>query len=334
MTAACRLSVVVIAYQMRREIVRTVQSLSPDGQRGVDAADYEIIVVDNGSPDPVTPDLFPADIPNLRVVSMPDPQPSPARALNYGASLARGAIIVSMIDGARMASPGCVRWMLDAFALPEIATAIVTSWHIGPDVQNRSVALGYDQAAEDALLATIDWQGDGYRLFDVSRALDPSSGTTAWFNPVTESNFIGVSRTDHARLGGFDEAFTSPGGGAVNLDFFKRAVDQLRRPVVSLVGEGTFHQVHGGVSTNVDEASHPWNAIHDEYRRIRGEDFAFPQYDPVLLGRIEQHGRAWLTGNRTIISDAMRQRGIGPRIVEAVRVLRGRQPTIPADGRH
>lgn len=333
MNPARRLSVVVVAYQMRREIVRTVQSLSPRGQKGVTAADYEIIVVDNGSPDPVTPDLFPADIPNLRVVAMPDPQPSPARALNHGASLAEGAVIVSMIDGARMASPGCVRWMIEAFTLSAIGPAIVSSWHIGPDVQNRSVAKGYDRAAEDALLATIDWQGNGYRLFDVSQKLDPSSEPAAWFNPVAESNFIGVSREDYARLGGFDEAFTSAGGGAVNLDFFKRAVEQLRRPVVSLIGEGTFHQVHGGVSTNVAEADHPWDAIHDEYRAIRGHDFAEPAYDPILLGQLEAHGRAWLTRNRTIISHAMRPCGIKDRIVEAARVLRGEHAFLPAAGR-
>src|SRR5262249_23518199 len=44
------LSVVVVSYEMARELPRTVRSLSPGYQRGIDAADYEVIVVDNGTP--------------------------------------------------------------------------------------------------------------------------------------------------------------------------------------------------------------------------------------------------------------------------------------------
>ena len=45
-------SIVVISYNMARELPRTIRSLSPALQRGVSAEDYEIIVVDNGSTQP------------------------------------------------------------------------------------------------------------------------------------------------------------------------------------------------------------------------------------------------------------------------------------------
>jgi len=50
---AAKLSVVVVAYDMPHQIVRTVRSLSPAMQRGVAAEDYELLVVDNGSPQPI-----------------------------------------------------------------------------------------------------------------------------------------------------------------------------------------------------------------------------------------------------------------------------------------
>ena len=45
---------------------------------------------------------------------------------------------------------------------------------------------GYDQAAEDELLAGIDWEDDGYRLFDVSTLA--GSSARGWFGPMGESS--------------------------------------------------------------------------------------------------------------------------------------------------
>ena len=44
-----RLSVIVIGYNMARELPRTVRSLSAALQRDISADDYEVIVIDNGS---------------------------------------------------------------------------------------------------------------------------------------------------------------------------------------------------------------------------------------------------------------------------------------------
>jgi glycosyltransferase involved in cell wall biosynthesis len=44
-----RLSVIVISYNMARELPRTVRTLSPALQQDIGEDDYEIIVIDNGS---------------------------------------------------------------------------------------------------------------------------------------------------------------------------------------------------------------------------------------------------------------------------------------------
>ena len=43
-----RLSIVVIAYNMARELPRTLQTLSANYQRGIDPHDYEVLILDNG----------------------------------------------------------------------------------------------------------------------------------------------------------------------------------------------------------------------------------------------------------------------------------------------
>ena len=147
-----RLSCVVVVYNMRREAERTLFSLSSAYQRDVPADDYEVIVVENGSRDPIDEAYVRRFGENFKLLTVPDASQSPAPALNFGAEQARGDIIVSMIDGARMVSPGCIAWTLRAFDLFPDAAAIVPSWHLGPDVQNESVLAGYNQAVEDELL--------------------------------------------------------------------------------------------------------------------------------------------------------------------------------------
>jgi hypothetical protein len=48
-SAAPKLSVVLVGFNMARELPRTIRSLSPDMQRGIDPCDYEVILIDNGS---------------------------------------------------------------------------------------------------------------------------------------------------------------------------------------------------------------------------------------------------------------------------------------------
>ncbi len=272
------LSLVVCAYDMTRELPRTLRSLHPPYQSGVDAAALEILVVDNGSPQPVCVD--PDAVPCARVLRFPPGDASPVRAINAAAAEARADKIGVFIDGARMASPGLLDTARNALDLSMESVAGTLSYHLGHEPQPISVAKGYDAAAEDALLEEARWWEDGYRLFDVScLAVSSAKGFSRL---PSETNALFVSRSRWREVGGFDERFRCPGGGLANLDLWKRLCESAAGPVMMIAGEGTFHQVHGGVATNSPKSK--WDQFEREYRDIRGEAFRAPASPYVLVG--------------------------------------------------
>ena len=111
-------------------------------------------------------------------------------------------------------------------------------------------------------------------------------------------NFTTGFRIEFDRLGGFDERYEEPGGGLVNLDFYARAVAAADY-VWTLLGEGTFHQVHGGAATSLSLeelrlAIIRWKA---ESSRLRGPLPPIDRTKFILAGHIPEEFQAWL--NRT-----------------------------------
>ncbi len=235
------LSVAIVCYDMARALPRTVYSLSRSFQRGMQDIPYEIIVIDNGSDDlPPVPEVSPRPLlRRARVVSK-----SPVGAMNEAIDLARAPLVGAWIDGARMASPGLLRAALAAaepHGLPVIATP---NYQLGPERQLMSVAKGYDTATEDRLLAQAGWPHGDADLFSISTCeLAELTG------PMLESNALFLRAAHWRRLGGFDPAFADAGGGAANPDVLTRALATPGAQLIRLVDEGTFHQVHGGVTT-------------------------------------------------------------------------------------
>jgi hypothetical protein len=291
--AAPSLSVIVAFHNMAREAPRTLFTLSSGYQRGVTDADYEVLVVDVGSKEPLDPDFVAGFGPNFRLHRAPA-APSPAAAINQAAKQAAGDAIVVSIDGARMLSPGIIRLMLAAFrAYPDPVVATL-AWHLGPKLQNESMLDGYNQAFEDRLLESVDWRADGYELFRISCLA--ASSCPGWFHPIAESNCLAIRRPAWERLGGLDERFVSPGGGYVNLDYYREACEQHDQLVI-LLGEGTFHQFHGGVATNVPMLSHPGLAFQEEYLAIRGRMYALPTRQADYLGGITPQALPFLASS-------------------------------------
>jgi hypothetical protein len=282
MTSHPALSVIVVFHNMAREAPRTLFTLSAEYQRGVCPANYEVIVVDVGSRAPLEESFVQSFGGNFRLFSA-RAAPSPVAAVNRAACLARGDAIVLCIDGARMLSPGILRYMLDAFKIWNDPVVATLGWHLGPKIQNDSMLEGYQQAAEDKLLDSVDWRSDGYELFRISSLA--GSSKNGWFCPICESNCVAVRKEAWTRLGGLHEGFVSPGGGLVNLDFYREACSQLD-PLVTLLGEGTFHQFHGGVATNVPWKDHPKDAFNAEYTAIRGRAFSILEKSATYLGGI------------------------------------------------
>lgn len=276
-----RLSIVVVAYNMARELPRTIRSLSPSMQRGIDAADYEIIIVDNGSTAAFDVAECRRWMPDLIVHRMADPTHSPVPAINAGLSLARGSLVGVFIDGARMASPGLLALALDAAKLHPRPAIGTISFHLGPDIQTKSILAGYDQSVEDELLERSGWEENPYRLFEISAFAGSSAG--GWFQLPNETNSLFLTADHWRELGGYDPAFVTPGGGLANLDLWKRLVESAASQCIILLGEATFHQVHGGVATNAVVSKK--QLFHDEYRAIRGTRFSKPEGEARYFGR-------------------------------------------------
>jgi glycosyltransferase involved in cell wall biosynthesis len=286
-----KLSVVVVVFNMSREAPRTLRSLSVPYQRDMSVDDYEVLVIDSGSNPPLDARAL-AELPsNFRIIRLNDPSDSPVTAVNLGLAQARGDLVCVMIDGARIATPGLLAAAIRADCSHPGAVISPLGWYLGFDMQAELVSRGHGAADEDALLARIEWPDEGYRLFDVG-VLDESNQHWQTRGQVTESNALFLRRAAWEELGGMDVRFASTAGGLVNLDTFTRAVDASAGKVVLLLGEGTFHQIHGGFATNAvhDQRRRRMRAMYREYALIRGKSYVPPTIDPICIGTIPRVG--------------------------------------------
>jgi glycosyltransferase involved in cell wall biosynthesis len=245
-----KISSVLVTYNMRRETPRTLQSLLPGYQQGIEGADYELILVDNGSQAGLSTEEVKSVAPDARYFKLEDPPPSPAYALNYGAAQATGDIIAILSDGASLLSPRVFAKSLRAFAAFPRPVIITHYFFLGPGRQTDTILAGYDRREEDRLLASINWPEDGYRLFEISFPQSFESDSGAWLGGWFESDCIIMGRDTFDAIGGCDERFDLPGGGLMIMDLLFRSWELADAQPVKLIGEGVFHQFHGGITTN------------------------------------------------------------------------------------
>ena len=99
-----------------------------------------------------------------------------------------------MVDGAHMLTPGALRHGLDLFASLDNPVVALPQFFLGPGPQTETVGQGYDEAAEDALLAQIGWPDDGYRLFEIGAPLITGGENINWMNRLFESNCFFMTR--------------------------------------------------------------------------------------------------------------------------------------------
>lgn len=264
---------------MTREAPRTLYTLSRAYQRDIADASYEVIAIDSASTQPLSPQLVRSFGDNFQYSYFETSSVSPVGAVNHGVRISSGELLMVMVDGAHMLSPGVIANSVRAaraFANPFISTPPV---HLGPGRQDRTVQAGYNQQQEDQLLAGIDWKKDGYELFKIAGA--PSDASLGWFGCQFESNCFCLRRSIWDHLGGFDGRFQLRAGGLVNLDFFRRAVESPELNYVLLLGEASFHQMHGW-------APYPLGEFHREYEAIRGRPYDRARRRPYYFGALSK----------------------------------------------
>ncbi|MEM9043259.1 MAG: glycosyltransferase [Pseudomonadota bacterium] len=281
MPEAPKLSLVIVSYNMARELPRTLRTLSSKMQLGIQENDIEIIVVDNGSNEPADLGACAQIAANASFFTLQNTSHSPCHAINIGLAQAQADWIGVMIDGARMASPGLLGAAMQALDGDEMAVVGAHGFHLGKEVQSEAVKTGYGTEAEDSLLSGSGWEEDAYRLFDIS-VFSKSSGK-GWRTLPSETTALFMHRSFWLALNGYDERFQSVGGGLANLDIWKRACERPEASVRVLLDEATFHQVHGGATTSSPASMR--DTFDREYESLRGQSYVRPKVDAEFIGK-------------------------------------------------
>lgn len=288
-----QLSIILNSYNMQRELPRTLHTLTAEYQN-VPASSYELILIDNGSSEPFDPTNWEQYFPHFHYHYAHDAKKSPASIINRMARYAKGRWLMVCIDGARMLSPGILGNTLKIIGEYKKPFVYTMGLHLGPRQQQLSVCDGYDQQAEDILLNSVDWQRDGYQLFSVSSVA--GSSRDGYLSTFLESNCFTVHREHWQELGGYDERFTSAGGGLMNLDLCRRVHQDLGVQPVLLLGEATFHQYHGGIASNNVDRETIWQQMEQEYYEIRDAKFNSAWRPALWYGRLGESARRFLDG--------------------------------------
>ena len=273
---------------MAREIPRTLQSLSRDYQLEAVDLQYEVLVIDNGSDQKINESIVNEYGEQFHYHYLDNPPASPGHAINYGVKSAKGDVIAIMIDGAHLLTPGVFKFALAAFGAFKNPLVMTRYFFMGNGDQNDTVHQGYNQAVEDGLLAKINWPKQGYRLFEVGAPFQGYMPKVTWYNKMVESNCLFMYRALFEYLGGADERFDYPGGGFLNMDLYKQAVESPGVDPVQLIGEGSFHQLHGGVTTNVsaEDRDQKVRRYGRQYEDIRGKALEVSEKDVYYLGHL------------------------------------------------
>ncbi len=291
-----KLSVVIVVFDMPRAAPRAIESLMTPYQQGINALDYEVIVVENGSSQPLQEAQIAALGSNIRYFCLQDPPGSPAYAINFGVEQAQGEVLCIMVDGVHILTPGVLSYGLDLFTTLANPIVLTAPFFLGPGPQMETIFEGYDEATEDTLLAKIAWPNKGYRLFEIGVPYriveDPETRPKLfWFVRLFESNCLFVRKEAFKRIGGCDERFDLPGGGILLPDLYRQLSRLDDTDIVQLMGEASFHQIHGGISTNTSTElqREKWNSYLEQYQAIRGEPYEVTQKPIRYYGHMPNH---------------------------------------------
>lgn len=287
------ISIIVIVYDMPVQALNTLYSLSHFHQCEADQATYEVIVVENRS-DNLIPSSELSKLPgNFRYFLRDETGVSPAPAINFALSVSRGSYIGLMIDGARMVTPGVLHNVLLAIRLAEEPLVLVPGYHLGDSEHQLQDPALYNVSVEQEMLSNLNWKHDGYELF--RRCCLSGANRHGFFHPFMECNCIFASKNLFMEMGGADEKFDLGGGGSLNLYIYFRLAMHPRTTLFILPGEGSFHQIHGGITTTkIEDREEILRTHRNQLNAILGHSFYSPKIEPTFLGKIPPQALPWL----------------------------------------
>ncbi len=274
---------------MPEQLHNTLYTLSCAYQQGACEDDYEVVVVENTSANTLGQEFVKSLPSNFSYYLRQEQSQSPAAAINFGLQQARGDFVGLMIDGAHMLSPGVIALAELVRTISNKALITVPTYHLGPDEQHLSTQQGYDELVQQELLRSIDWKADGYQLFSVSSWC--GANPRGYFAPIMESNCYFASRQAFEEIGGADTSFQQPGGGALNLHLTRKLGTLNDTKYFTLAGEGSFHQFHGGITSNHtrEEYEDRFNA---ELQQHWNNQYHFLERNPIIIGSMKPQALA------------------------------------------
>lgn len=268
---------------MARQAENTLHSLAAGFQQNVDASEYEVIAVENSSDDELGESRALAQGDNIRYFYRRETGVSPVPALNFAFEQCRGEMIGIIVDGARMVSPRVLEHVLMARRIFDYPLVVVPGYHIGDQEHHFNKTSGYNEQVEVELLTKTDWKNNGYDLFKIS--VFSGANPKGFLGRFLESNCLFCRRESFERIGRADPRFVLPGGGSVNIYMYHALTRLPESRLVVLAGEGSFHQFHGGVTTEeVDDRDERIRSHQKNLAQIFGGAFRGFHRQPLILG--------------------------------------------------
>jgi GT2 family glycosyltransferase len=192
--AAPRVSIVLATYNRLDSLLRLLSCLS---KQSLPARDFEVIVVDDGSANPVRQHLDGGAYP-FRLTVIEQPNSGPAAARHRGVLEARGEILV-LVDDDMELPPGFLESHLEHHAAGQ-PTAVFGRYVSDPKISEKSIFERYH----------------GVKWDNLSR--DVAAGTVVVDGTLLATGNASMRRADYLRAGGLDPSLPRAEDMALGLD--------------------------------------------------------------------------------------------------------------------
>lgn len=268
-----KLSILIVigSYNMRKQVARTIISLSPKYQI-TSNSHITISLIDNASDEQIEDlccqTLAPWNFECIRNESKTIPI---HYAINSRINQSNEDIVGVMIDGARLCSSRIIEHAEWIIRNDPYSVVSIPNYQLGECMQMRNNTATSDEF-NVKLLGSINWPHSTTRdLINIS-FLEPHAGIKT---PLFESNCLFFSRKLWEIVHGFDMKFTRMDGGFASADLFSRLVNNDLSKLFILRNEGTFHQYHQGSTTDkAENTAVEIKHMTREYIQVRQKPFA------------------------------------------------------------